>query len=143
MIDWVSIRRLSLNIIVSHEKVRVPVTILAIVGDIDSSNYERLDQIAYQEIENGTQYILIDLSGVQFMSSAAYRSITKIFKKLRSLSKDGSDEEMHKGINAGTYKSPYLKLYKPSKAVAETMKIAGFDMLLEIHHDMKAAIASF
>ncbi len=132
-----------MNIKVSHEKGRVPITILSIDGDIDSSNYEQLDQIAYQEIEDGTQYILMDLTGVQFMSSAAFRSLTRIFKKLRSLSMDGSDEEMHKGINAGTYKSPYLKLYKPSKLVAETMKIAGFDMLLDIYEDMKAAIASF
>jgi anti-anti-sigma factor len=131
------------NIMVSHEKGRVPVTVLSIDGDIDSSNYEQLDQIAYQEIENGTQYILMDLSQVIFMSSAAFRSITRIFKKLRSVSVDGSDEEMHKGINAGTYKSPYLKLYKPSKLVAETMKIAGFDMFLEIRDNIKAAIDSF
>jgi anti-anti-sigma factor len=132
-----------MNITVLHEKARVPVTVLSISGDVDSSNYEQLDQIAYQEIENGAQYILIDLSRVRFMSSAAFRSLTKIFKKLRDRSMDGSDEEVHKAINMGTYKSPYLKLLKPSKEVAETMKIAGFDMILEIHHDMKAAIASF
>jgi anti-anti-sigma factor len=132
-----------MNIQVSHEKGRVPVTVLSIDGDIDSSNYGQLDQIANQEIENGTRYILIDLTRVHFMSSAAFRSMTKIFKKLRSLSVDGSDEEMHKGINAGTYKSPYLKLYRPSKTVAEILKIAGLDMLLEIHSDMKAAVASF
>jgi hypothetical protein len=50
---------------------------------------------------------------------------------------------MRKGINAGTYRSPNLKLYKPSKPVAETMKTAGFDMLLETYQDKKAAIASF
>jgi anti-anti-sigma factor len=128
---------------VSHEKGRVPVTVLAIVGDMDASNHEQLDQIAWKEIENGAQYILIDLAGVRFMSSAAFRSIMMIFKKLHSLSMAGSDEEMNKGINAGTYKSPYLKLCKPSERVAEALKVASFDMLLEIHTDMKAAIASF
>jgi len=132
-----------LIITISHDKGRVPVTVLSINGDIDSSNYEQLDQIAYQEIEDGAQYILMDLTGVQFMSSAAFRSLTKVFKKLRSLSLDGSDEEMRKGINAGTYRSPNLKLCKPSKPVVETMKTAGFDMLLETYQDMKAAIASF
>jgi anti-anti-sigma factor len=131
------------NITVSHEKGRVPVTVLSIIGDIDSSNYELLDQIAYQEIEDGARYILMDLTGVQFMSSVAFRSLTRIFKKLRSLSLDESDEEMNKGINAGTYSSPNLKLCKPSKPVAETMKTAGFDMLLETYQDKKAAIASF
>jgi anti-anti-sigma factor len=132
-----------MNILVSHEKGRVPVTVLSIVGVIDSSNYEQLDQAANREIENGAQYFLIDLSKVHFMSSAAFRSMTDIFKKLRSLSMDESDQEMHKEINAGKYRSPYLKLYKPSKGVLETLRLTGFDLLLEIHKDMKTAIASF
>jgi anti-anti-sigma factor len=132
-----------MNIKVSHEKGRVPVLVLSVIGAVDSSNYEQLEQTAFKEIEQGAQYILMDLTGVRFMSSSAFRSMTKIFKRLRSLSMDGNDDEMHKGINAGTYKSPYLKLYKPSKAVSETMKIAGFDMLLEIHEDMRSAIDSF
>jgi anti-anti-sigma factor len=132
-----------MDITVSHEQGRVPVTVLHIADDIDSSNYEQLDQIAEQEIQAGTQYILVDLTGVGFISSAGFRSFTKIFKKLRSLSTDGSDDEMRKGTNSGVYKSPYLKLFKPSKLVTETMKIAGFDMLLEVHDNMKTAISSF
>ena len=132
-----------MNIKVSQEKGRVPVTVMSIDGAIDSSNYEQLDQVAGKEIEAGAQYILIDLSEVNFISSAGFRSFTKIFKELRSHFMDISDEEMHKGINSGAYKSPYLKLYKPSKLVSETMKIAGFDMLLEIHADMRFAINSF
>jgi len=44
-----------MNIKVSHEMGRVPITALSIAGDIDSLNYEKLDEIAYREIENGTQ----------------------------------------------------------------------------------------
>jgi anti-anti-sigma factor len=138
-----SVRRLSMNITISHEKGRVPVTVLHIDGDIDSSNYEQLDQIADKQIKAGAQNILVDLTEVGFISSAGFRSFTRIFKELRSLSIDSTDEDMHKGINSGVYKSPYLKLFKPSKLVAETLKIAGFDMLLEVHNDMKTAIASF
>ena len=128
---------------VSQETGRVPVSVLTIDGDIDSSNYEQLDEITGKLIQAGTQYILIDLTEVGFISSAGFRSFTKIFKDLRSHSMDASEQEMHKGINSGAYKSPYLKLFKPSKLVTETLKIAGFDMLLEIHNDKQAAIASF
>jgi len=132
-----------MDITVSHERGRVPVSVLHITGDIDSSNNEQLTQIAFKEIEAGAQYILIDLNKMQFMSSAGFRSLMKIFNKLRSLAKDTSEEEMLKGINTGVYKSPYLKLVKPSKRVIETMKLAGFDMFLEIHDTMKDALASF
>jgi anti-anti-sigma factor len=128
---------------VTQEQGRVPVTVLTIDGDIDSSNYEQLDQIAEKQIQAGTQYMLIDLTEVGFISSAGFRSFTKLFKELRSHSMDVNDQEMHKGINSGAYKSPYLKLFKPSKLVTQTLKIAGFDMILEIHDDKKAAIASF
>jgi anti-anti-sigma factor len=132
-----------MDITVTHEMGRVPVTVLTIDGDIDSSNYEKLDQTAGNQIKTGAQYMLIDLTEVGFISSAGFRSFTKIFKELRSISMDGTDEDMHKGINSGAYKSPYLKLFKPSRLVAETLKIAGFDMLLEVHNDLKTAIASF
>ena len=101
-----------MDITVSHEQGRVPVTVLHIADDIDSSNYEQLDQIAEQEIQAGTHYILVDLTGVGFISSAGFRSFTKIFKKLRSLA-DGNDDEMHKGTNSGVYKSPYLNFSSP------------------------------
>jgi anti-anti-sigma factor len=137
------VRRRGMDITVTHEMGRVPVTVLTIDGDIDSSNYEQLDQTAGKQIKAGAQYMLIDLTEVGFMSSAGFRSFTKIFKELRSISMDASEDDMRKGINSGVYKSPYLKLFKPSKLVAETLKIAGYDMLLEVHNDMKTAIASF
>ena len=71
-----------MNIKVSHEMGRVPISVLSIIGDIDSSNYEQLDRIAFREIEDGARYVLIDLSGVRLISSAALRTITKIFQKL-------------------------------------------------------------
>lgn len=132
-----------MDIKVFHKMGRVPISVLSIIGDIDYSNHEQLEKIAFQEIEDGARFILIDLAGVRFISSAALRSMMQIFEKLRSASIEGSVEELYKEINAGTYRSPHLKLYKPSRAVAETMKIAGFDMILEIHNNLKAAIASF
>jgi len=132
-----------MDITISHDQGRVPVTVFHVDGDIDSSNHEELERIVFQEIDAGTRYVLFDLSTVPFMSSAGFRTFMKVFKRLRALSEGISEEDLHKGINTGTYKSPNLKLFKPNKLVAGTMKIAGFDMFLEIHEDMRAAIASF
>ena len=132
-----------MDVTISHAQGHSPVTVFQIDGDIDSSNHEELERIVFQEIDAGARYILFDLSVVPFMSSAGFRTFMKVFKRLRSLSEGISEEESHKGINTGTYKSPNLKLLKPNKLVAGTMKIAGFDMFLEVHEDMPAAIASF
>jgi anti-anti-sigma factor len=132
-----------MDVTISHAQGHSPVTVFQIDGDIDSSNHEELERIVFQEIDAGARYILFDLSMVPFMSSAGFRTFMKVFKRLRSLSEGISEEESHKGINTGTYKSPNIKLLKPNKLVAGTMKIVGFDMFLEVHEDMPAAIASF
>ena len=132
-----------MDVTISHDQGSVPVTVFSIDGDIDSSNHEELERMVFQEIDAGTRYVLFDLSEVPFMSSAGFRTFMKVFKRLRALYEGVSEEDLHKGINSGTYKSPNLKLYKPNKLVIGTMKIAGFDMFLEVHEDMPTAIASF
>jgi hypothetical protein len=36
-----------------------------------------------------------------------------------------------------------LKLLSPTQHVAESLRVAGYDMFLEIHQDRRKAIASF
>jgi hypothetical protein len=50
---------------------------------------------------------------------------------------------MKKGLMDGTFKSPHFKLLNPSPAALETMRVMGFDMFLEIHRNLKDAVASF
>jgi len=46
-------------------------------------------------------------------------------------------------VRAGTYRSPYLKLFNPSPDVLNTITMTGYDMVLEIHTDLRAALSSF
>jgi hypothetical protein len=46
-------------------------------------------------------------------------------------------------LRAGTYKSPHLKLLKPSKQVLRTLKMAGSDMYLKIYPKPETTLASF
>jgi anti-anti-sigma factor len=132
-----------MEVAISHNQGSVPVTVFRVDGDIDSSNHEELERIVFQEIEAGTRYVIFDLSTVPFISSAGFRTFMKVFKRLRGLSEGIGEEDTNKGINTGAYKSPHLKLFRPNKLVTGTLKIAGFDMFLEVHEDMQTAIASF
>ena len=77
------------------------------------------------------------------MSSAGLRVLQEVFNKLRALSSDGSDQEIYRKINDGSYKSPHLKLLNPTKEVNEVLKMSGFDMLVSIEKDLGSAVASF
>ncbi len=128
---------------VSTENGRVPVTVVHADGNIDSGSYEVFLSGVENTINGGARHLLIDLSHVPFVSSAGLRALNILLNQLRTLAPDVSDEEMRKGINDGTYKSPHLKLLNPSKETMTTLDSSGFSMFIEIFHDLKSALASF
>ena len=134
-----------MEIKVFTENGRVPVTVMHVDGNIDSSTHGTFQSKADELIKNGARHILVDLAHAPFVSSAGLRALHQIFNQLRALHPDSnlSDEDMKKGISAGTYKSPHLKLLNLSKEARTSFEMSGFDMYIETYTDMKTAIASF
>lgn len=134
-----------MDIKVFVEKGSVPVTVMHVDGNIDSSTYTAFQTKANEIIQDGTRYILVDLAHAPYVSSAGMRALQRIYDQLRALypDLDISKEDVKKGISAGTYKSPHLKLLNPSKETLKTFEMSGFDMYIEIFTDKTEAIASF
>ncbi len=128
---------------VSTENARVPVAVVHADGNIDSASYETFLSGVEDTINAGARHILLDLSHVPFVSSAGLRALNILLNRLRTLTPDVPDDEMRKGINAGTYKSPHLKLLNPSRETMTTLDSSGFSMFIEVFHDLKSALASF
>lgn len=131
-----------MEIVVSQQKGKVPVTVFHIKGDINTETYEQLQSQVQQAIQTGTRYLLLDLTQVPYVSSYGIRAISQIFTWLRD-SKDEDDATVSKGLRDGTFKSPHLKLLNPSQRVLEVLTTTGVDMFLEIHSDLERAIESF
>jgi hypothetical protein len=129
-----------MEITASQTSGRFPITIFHLKGDLME------EEALYSEVEfavsNGVRYILLDLSEVPYISSAGLRAIHRVFQLLQESSSEDR-EAMKKGIVAGTYSSPHLKLLNPSKNGLKALSLAGYDMFLEIHNDKQKAIASF
>lgn len=132
-----------IDITVSTETARVPVTVMHIDGNLDSSSYEAFRSKADELIQGGTRYMLIDLTHAPYVSSAGLRGLNSIFVRLRELTPDVNEEDMLKGINAGWYKSPHLKLLNPSQSSLVALESSGFSMFIESFTDLKTALASF
>jgi anti-anti-sigma factor len=134
-----------MEIKVSTENGRVPVTVLHVDGNIDSATYQAFQSKVNELIKDGAHYILVDLSHAPYVSSAGFRALHQIFNDLRARhpASNLSEEEVKKGISAGTYKSPHLKLLNLSKETQTTFEMSGFDMFIETYDDRKKAIASF
>jgi anti-anti-sigma factor len=132
-----------MEITVMQEQGRVPVTVLQVAGRTDSASANEFEKKVMEAIDAGARYLVLDLSKVPYMSSAGLRVLQEIFNKLRSLSDGENDKEMYRQINDGSFKSPHLKLLAPTKEVLEVLKMSGFDMLVSIEKDLKAAVAAF
>jgi anti-anti-sigma factor len=132
-----------LQITVSRQQGRVPVTIFHLKGNIDANSHELLEAEARKAFEVGDRNLLLDLSQVGYMSSAGLRAIHAIFILLRTDTQKESDEAIKQGLRDGTFKSSHLKLLNPTPTVQEALNIMGIDMILEIHTNLSKAIASF
>jgi len=134
-----------MEIKVSIENGRVPVTVMHVDGNIDATTYETFKSKVEEAIKGGARYILVDLSHAPFISSAGLRALNDVFNNLRTLNPDAnlSEEEVKKGISIGTYKSPHLKLLNLSENARTSFEMSGFDMFLETYTDRDKAIASF
>ena len=120
-----------MDINVSQVYDRVPVTVLEISGMINLGTARELEKRAMEEYEEGMRYLLLDLEGVDSLSSAGLRSVLSIGKML------SQESEKVEG------KSPYLKILDPQAQIKRVLEIAGFDGLFEIYDDREEALASF
>ena len=127
------------KITATEETGKIPVTVFHIQGDIDTNTYQQLQDAAREAHDKGMSHLLLDLSDVNFVSSAGFRALHSIYTLLR----ESSDEAIGKGIMDGTYKSRHLKLLNPSNNVQMALKTAGFDMYIDSFDNRQKAIASF
>ncbi len=132
-----------MSVTVSTPKENDAVKVIKIKGDLDMEMSGQLETQARAVHKDGARNLLIDMTDVPYMSSAGLRTLHALFELLRGDSPAESGEAMRKGLADGTFKSPHLKLLNPSPRVREVLKISGYDMFLEIHTNLGAAVASF
>ncbi len=130
-----------MEITISQAEAAKPIAIMHVNGNIDSASYELFQTRAEELIDGGTHDLVIDLERVPYISSAGLRALNHIYNRLRDEKED--PHTVSKGVASGAYKAPHLKLLAPNRRVAETLKMSGFDMFLEIYPDLKSALASF
>jgi len=131
-----------MEITVSHEQARVPVTVLHVKGNVTGNTYQQFEETARDAIKGGAQYVLIDMTDVGYISSAGLRSLQYLLSLLPRPPASTQDAEK-KGAARPIRKSPYLKLLNPSLRVLQPLQLVGFDAFFEIYNDYRQAIDSF
>lgn len=137
-----------MEITVTHEQGKVAVAVLQPHGALDASSYKdliiRAQGLYYQD---GTRYMLIDLSDTPFLSSAGIVAIHTIALLLRGVKPPDLEEgwealrSVHRDRGSGMQHN--LKLLNPTDKVKNVLEMVGFEGYLEILTDRAAAIEAF
>ena len=100
------------------------VDLVTVNGRIDSSNAAHFEKSLEELMETGRHKLVLNLTGVSYMSSAGLRTLVSALKECKKRSGD-------------------VRLAAPSERVAEVLSLAGLDSLFQVYDDDTAAVGSF
>jgi ABC-type transporter Mla MlaB component len=116
------------------------VKILHLTGTLDGETHTILLDAARQEHAAGARFLLVDLQGLEMITSAglgALHNIYKLFTPLEEVEAWGKEK------HGEPYKSAYFKLAAASTSVYYVLNIAGFLQNIPIYPDLDGALKSF
>ena len=120
----------------------VPVTILALEGELDASNFQDVIETARRLYNEGARLLIIDLAGLTFMASSglvALHSIVQVMHGQEPLDPEGGWATLH---SLQGDKQSEVRLAGPQPAVDRVLKRTGLDRLFIIHADRHTAVAA-
>lgn len=100
------------------------VTVVTVNGRVDSATAPELENSLKQLVESDKVRLVLDLAGVDYMSSAGLRAMVSTLKSVKRASGD-------------------LRLANPSARVAEVLRLAGLTSIFSIYSSQADAVGSY
>ncbi len=100
------------------------VAMLEVSGRVDSTNAAQLGEALTSQIDAGRYQLVVDLSRVQYMSSAGLRELVSALKKVKQYNGD-------------------LRIATPSDKVREVLELAGLNAIFQIYPTQVDAVGSY
>jgi anti-anti-sigma factor len=123
--NWLEVHMgIAEGIIELKEEKKGDILILRFKGRLDAISSPSAEKKVFESINNGLTKLLIDFSGVTYLSSAGMRMLLSTSKKLKTL-------------------SGKLILSSISYNVMDVLKMSGFDHVLEIAATEKEGLSKF
>jgi anti-anti-sigma regulatory factor len=116
-------------------------------GRIDGSNYQEVIAAARSAYQAGARDFLLDLSAVDYISSAGLVAMHTVamFTRLGLLPEEENGWEAFRAIDREKQggPQPHLKLLGPQPRVEKVLTMAGMDQYLEVFTDLETAVNAF
>jgi anti-sigma B factor antagonist len=99
-------------------------TIITVMGSVDAITAAELSKVLTNQINEGHANLVVDLIGVEFMSSAGLRTLLGAVKEARS---SGGD----------------LRITSTNPGIDKVLKMSGFHNIAKVFPSQAEAVSSF
>ena len=138
---------MALETSVERVEARVPVTVVALDGELDASTYEHLIDEVRELYQGGARKVVLDLSGLTYMASSGLVALYSIVQVLRG--EEPPDPEsgwsafhaLGETLEAGTSEDE-VRLAGVQPSVERVLQRTGMDKLFPSYPDRAAAVAA-
>lgn len=136
-----------MNITVSQEQGKVPVTVIKLDGELDGQTYQDLISKAREVYESGARDFLIDLGNLTYVSSAGLVALHTVALLARGEALPDTDAGWSAIRSVGSASrggvQEHVKLLNPRDEVMSVLDMVGFSNAFEIFKDRDEALKSF
>lgn len=136
-----------MDINISQENGKVPVTVIKVSGQLDGQTYQSLIASAQEAAKSGAKNILLDLGDLTFISSAGLVSLHVIALLMRGEALPDMEhgwaalKSIDRSRESGVQKN--VKLLNPRPQIVNVLEMVGFSEFFEIFDDKQKALESF
>ena len=126
----------------------VPVTVMALDGELDASNYLRLVDDVRELYDSGTRNLLLDLTDLTFIASSGLVALFSVVRVMNGEEPPDPEygwrafHEVSRGVEEGEVQTA-VQLCGAPTAVSEVLERTGLDRLFRSHPDRETALAAF
>ena len=107
----------------------VPVTVFRLRGWLDAQSEERLLEAARTTYDNGSRYLLIDMTDLDTLTSAGMRALQKVYQIFTP--------------KEDRFKVAHLKLCNAPPQIYNVLGITGFLQNIPMYESVDSAVQSF
>ncbi len=126
----------------------VPVTVIALDGELDGSTYEGVIDAVRQVYQSGGRRLLLDLTGLQFISSSGLVAMHSSMRMMRGEAPPDPEQgwealrAIRSEVEDGTIQTN-LRLCGTQVAVQKVLDRTGLGPLIPSYPDRASALAAF